>query len=90
MIDAGHRIAEDVTIMNSGIIIRLSLHREIRSAWFFNGSVFAETLTGERIKFDVYDNIDVTIRRSYEKKKQTEKKVKVWDYGLLEVKGTQM
>jgi hypothetical protein len=44
---AGHGIAKDVTIMNSG------LHREIRSAWFFNGSVFAETLTGERIKFDV-------------------------------------
>ena len=67
--EAGHRITEDVTPMNSGLINRMLLHSEIRSAWFFNGSVFGESLTGKRVKFDVYDNINDTLRKYQEKKK---------------------
>lgn len=61
MREKGHRIVDDVTKLNTGLISRLLLHPDIKSAWFFNGSVFGLTAREERIKFDIYDNIDNTI-----------------------------
>lgn len=59
---AGHRLADDVTTLNSGLISRLLLHPKIESAWFFNGSVYRQS-KNDRIKFQIYDNIDDTILR---------------------------
>lgn len=59
--DDGHRLIDDVTQLNQGLINRLSLHPDIRSAWFFNGSVYGATATGKRYKFDIYDNINSII-----------------------------
>ncbi|KAH3728985.1 hypothetical protein DPMN_135356 [Dreissena polymorpha] len=61
MKEAGNRIADDVTKLNSGLISRLTLHHNIDSAWFFNGSVYGQTTRQERVKFDIYDNIDNVI-----------------------------
>ena len=33
-------------------------HKDIDSAWCFNGSVFAKRKTGNRYKFDIYSVID--------------------------------
>ncbi|KAH3720504.1 hypothetical protein DPMN_056872 [Dreissena polymorpha] len=57
----GFRLVDDVTQRNQGLISRLFLHPDIKSAWFFNGSVFGQTNSEERIKFDIFDNIDNTI-----------------------------
>lgn len=61
MREKGHRIVDDVTRLNTGLISRLLLHDNIKSAWFFNGYVFGLTKQEERIKFDIYDTIDTTI-----------------------------
>ena len=37
---AGFRLVHDVTKMNMELINRLSLHQNIDSAWYFNGSVY--------------------------------------------------
>lgn len=58
---AGHRVTDDVTRLNTGLINRLFEHEQIDSAWFFNGSVFGFTHRRERIKFDIYDNITQVI-----------------------------
>jgi prefoldin subunit 5 len=55
---AGHRLVDDVTRLNQGLISRLSMHPEIENAWYFNGSVYGQTKCSERIKFDIYDNIN--------------------------------
>lgn len=55
---AGHRLVDDVTKLNAGLINRLNIHPQIQNAWFFNGAVFALTKTGRRQKFDIYDSID--------------------------------
>lgn len=39
MKEAGHRLVDDVTKLNHGLISRLSLHPDISTAWFFNGRV---------------------------------------------------
>ncbi|KAH3703595.1 hypothetical protein DPMN_078633 [Dreissena polymorpha] len=62
MRNAGHRLVDDATALNTGLMSRLLLHKDIESTWFFNGSVFALTKRHERIKFDLYDNIDTVIR----------------------------
>ncbi|KAH3851343.1 hypothetical protein DPMN_093823 [Dreissena polymorpha] len=61
MKEAGNRIADDVTKLNSGLISQLTLHHNIDSAWFFSGSVYGQTTRQERVKFDIYDNIDNVI-----------------------------
>ncbi|KAH3858935.1 hypothetical protein DPMN_101580 [Dreissena polymorpha] len=53
----GHRLVDDVTKRNQGLISRLLLHPDIKNAWFFNGSVFGLSTSEERIKFDIFDNI---------------------------------
>lgn len=63
MRQTGCRLVDDVTQLNTGLINRLSLHTEIQSAWFFNGSVFGQTNQGERIRFQIYDNIDSVIKQ---------------------------
>ena len=41
--EAGHRLVDDVTKLNTGLLNRLSNHTKIESAWFFNGSTFGKT-----------------------------------------------
>lgn len=60
----GHRLVDDVTSANTGLINRLQLHSDIESAWYFNGSVYGMTHTKNRIKFDLYDNINEVIAAS--------------------------
>ncbi|KAH3804438.1 hypothetical protein DPMN_132723 [Dreissena polymorpha] len=69
MKQAGYRLVYDVTNINTGLMSRLQLHKEIESTWFFNGSVFAQTKRNERIRFDLYDNIDLTIQEHRAKRK---------------------
>ena len=61
---AGFRLVDDVTKMNTELINRLSLHENIDSAWYFNGSVFGKTTEGKRHKFDIFSNIGKIIRKS--------------------------
>lgn len=63
MKDAGYKLSDDVTALNTGLINRLTLHSGIQSAWFFNGSVYGETKEKRRMKFDLYDNIDQIIQK---------------------------
>lgn len=64
---AGHKLVDDVTKLNAGLINRLYQNEAIESAWFFNGAVFAQTHRKERIKFDLYDNISDVIEEARRK-----------------------
>jgi len=57
----GYKLVDDVTKPNQGLINRLLLHPNIDSAWYFNGAVYGQTVAGERIKFDIYDNVNDVI-----------------------------
>ncbi|KAK3092771.1 hypothetical protein FSP39_007062 [Pinctada imbricata] len=58
-----YRLSDDVTERNSKLIQRLSDHELIESAWYYNGRVFGKTVSdGNRIKFDLYDDIDQKVR----------------------------
>ncbi len=61
MKNAGFRLVDDVTKPNQGLINRLLLHPDINSAWYFNGSVYGQTVADERVKFDIYDNVNNVI-----------------------------
>jgi hypothetical protein len=61
MKEKGHKLVDDVTRLNQGLINRLMQHHNIESAWYFNGSVYGLSTYNERIKFDIYDNINNTI-----------------------------
>ena len=63
MKSAGHRLVDDVTKLNTELIGRLSEHPAIEAAWYFNGSVYGRTTAGRRIKFDLHDDINNTIKR---------------------------
>ena len=61
MKDAGHRLVDDVTKLNTGLIGRLMKHSRIESAWYFNGAVYGKTTGGQRRKFEVYCDINSVI-----------------------------
>ena len=61
MKNGGYKLVDDVTKPNQGLINRLHLHPDISSAWYFNGSVYGQTVADERIKFDIYDNVNNAI-----------------------------
>lgn len=61
MNQGGHRLVDHVTKPNTELIQMLNKHREISSAWYFNGSVYGETVSGRRIKFDLHDDVDAKI-----------------------------
>ncbi|KAH3828884.1 hypothetical protein DPMN_130868 [Dreissena polymorpha] len=73
MKNKGFKLVDDVTKRNQGLITRLLLHPDIKSAWFFNGAVFAQTNSEERIKFDIFDNIDNTIKEFRNRNRQSTK-----------------
>ena len=54
----GRRLVDDVTMCNAKLIARLTEHNQIVQAWYYNGSVYGKTVTSQRQKFDIYDNID--------------------------------
>lgn len=62
MKEAGFRLVEDVTKLNTSLINRLVTHENIDSAWFFNGSVYGKTTEGRRHKFGIYSDIGRVIR----------------------------
>ena len=53
MRNAGFRLVDDVTKLNTELINRLSSHEGIESAWYFNGSVYGKTTEGKRLKGEV-------------------------------------
>ncbi|KAH3845230.1 hypothetical protein DPMN_087505 [Dreissena polymorpha] len=57
----GYRLVDDVTKPTQGLINRLLLHPNIDSAWYSNGAVYGKTVADERIKFDIYDNVNDAI-----------------------------
>ncbi|KAH3714699.1 hypothetical protein DPMN_057396 [Dreissena polymorpha] len=57
----GYKLVDDVTKPNQGLINRLILHPNIDSAWNLNRAVYGQTVAGERIKFDRYDNVNDVI-----------------------------
>ena len=59
---AGYWLVDDVTKHNTALISRLSLHKNIDSAWYFNGSVFGKTKEGKRHKFDIFSDISEVIK----------------------------
>ena len=59
----GVRLVDDVTFENARLITRLLEHEDIDQAWYYNGAVYGKTLSGVRMKFDMYDNISEKIRR---------------------------
>ena len=59
----GRRLVDDVTKLNAQLITRLSEHKKIQQAWYFNGSVFGKTTDDVRHKFDLHDNIDAVINK---------------------------
>lgn len=61
MKNAGHRLLDDVTKLNTGLIGRLLICRRIESAWCFNGAVYDKTTEGLHHKFEVFCNIDSVI-----------------------------
>ncbi|KAH3788060.1 hypothetical protein DPMN_166190 [Dreissena polymorpha] len=69
----GYMVVDDVTKRNQGLKSRPLLHPNIKNAWFFNGAVFGQTTSEERVKFDIFYNINDTIRdaRNRRKKFQT-------------------
>lgn len=60
---AGYRLVDDVTKENTKLINRLNLHKDIDSAWYFNGNVFAKTRIGKRFKFDLYTVVEDVIKK---------------------------
>lgn len=62
---SGHKLVDDVTKLNTGLISRLLRHEHIESAWYFNGAVYGRTTSGRRLKFDVYCNIDSIINNRH-------------------------
>ena len=59
---ARHRLVDDVTKLNTGLIGRLMKHARIDSAWYFNGAVYGKTTEERRHKFDIYCNINSVIQ----------------------------
>ena len=59
--EAGHRLVDDVTKLNTGLLNRLSNHPKLESAWFYNGSIFGKAHQGKRYKFDIYDSVDMVL-----------------------------
>ena len=64
----GYRLVDDVTKENTKLINRLNLHKDIDSAWYFNGSVYGKSTAGRRFRFDLYSDIDEVV----ESKKKAE------------------
>ena len=55
---SGYRLVDDVTKENTKLINKLNEHKDIDSAWYFNGSVYGKTSDGKRSRFDLYTDID--------------------------------
>ena len=58
------RFHDDITQRNLGLLSRLKQSNKLESAWFYNCSVYGkQTATSNRIKFDLFDNIDLKLRK---------------------------
>lgn len=61
MKQGGYRLVDDVTKENTKLINRLNLHKDIDSAWYFNGSVYGKSTEGRRCRFDLFSIIEEVI-----------------------------
>ncbi|KAH3731242.1 hypothetical protein DPMN_057250 [Dreissena polymorpha] len=61
MKNGGYKLVDDDTKRNQGLINRLHLHPDISIALYFNGSVYGQPVTDERIKFDTNYNVNNVI-----------------------------
>ena len=69
--DAGYILSDDVTKQNSDLIQRLNDTEGIYQAWYFNGSVYAQTSeNGRRLKFDIHDDIYAKLKEKELKEKR--------------------
>ena len=59
----GHRIADDVTKLNAGLIKSLSDHPTITQAWYFNGYVYGRASTDRRYRFDLFDIVEDVLKK---------------------------
>lgn len=50
------------------LISKLNDHAFIEAAWYFNGSVYGNTKSGKRLKFDIYGEIDSVVAKADGKK----------------------
>ena len=57
----GYRLVDDVSKENMKLINRLNLHKDIDSAWYFNGSVYGKSNAGRRHRFDLFSVIEEVI-----------------------------
>ena len=63
----GYRLVDDVTKENTKLINRLMEHKDIDSAWYFNGSVFNKAKEGgKRYKFEMYSVISDVLEKKKE------------------------
>ena len=62
----GHRLVDDVTRANVLLMQRLGKSSEIEQAWYYNGSVYGQTQSGKRHKFDIYDDIMQVLKKPFQ------------------------
>ncbi|KAK3097281.1 hypothetical protein FSP39_008330 [Pinctada imbricata] len=60
----GIRLADDVTRANSILIQKLNDNHHIEQGYYYNGSVFGRMKSGQKMKFDIHDDIDKKMSKS--------------------------
>ena len=59
------RFHDDITQRNIGLMTRLKQTQLFESVWFYNCSIYAkQTKESNRIKFDIFDNIDAKVKNT--------------------------
>ena len=59
--NTGFSIFEDMTSMNMKLINRLKNRDDIKNAWFSNGKVFDLLVSGKKMRFQPFDDIDAKL-----------------------------
>lgn len=54
---------DDITQKNLGLMTRLKESKLFENVWFYNSSVYAKQTEGNRMKFDIFDNIEERLRK---------------------------
>ena len=83
MKEAGYKLVDDVTRLNTGLINRLLLNEAIESAWYFNGAVYGKSHAGRRYKFDIYDSIPDVMAKTRQNTRDTPMAVGPFDNEMV-------
>ena len=59
--NTGFSIFEDMTSMNMKLNNRLKNRDDIKNAWFSNGKVFGLLVSGKKMRFQPFDDIDAKL-----------------------------